>query len=181
MQVQTKLDLSIALVLASWPALTLAVQNFWGGPNSNEKRDWFAGAVSELLDETPDADAQYLEEFLLQVMNDEFEVNVEDGSCEEVAEKILKLRLDIQDGSFTAVDEMFAEWQRKQAAGGDKIRTIAEGNSEDQEVDSDEETDDADEEMDDAPPLVRAANVKPPPKADVDEDGFTKVVRKNRR
>ncbi len=42
-----------------------------------EKRDWFAGAISDLLVATQGADVDYLEEFLLQVMNDEFDVNVE--------------------------------------------------------------------------------------------------------
>jgi pre-rRNA-processing protein TSR2 len=80
-------EAAIVLTLSLWPALALAVQNQWGGPLSTEKRDWFAGAISTLLDETPPSvmDVDYLKEFILQVMLDEFEVCVEDGSVEEVA------------------------------------------------------------------------------------------------
>ena len=181
--IQAKLDLSVALVLAAWPALTLAVRNNWGGANSSEKRDWFAGAVAELLDATPDADAAYLEEFLLQVMNDEFEVNVEDGSGEEVAEKILEHRVLMKEGHFGAVDAMVVEWQQRQQAGADKTQMIAEGKGANQEVDSDEDMSDEeeDDEMHEAPSLIPVGAKEPPPKAEVDQDGFTKVVRKRNR
>ena len=157
------------------------MKNLWGGPNSSEKRDWFAGATSELLDATPDADAQYLEEFLLQVMIDEFEVNVEDGSGEEVADKILKLRAECLSGNFLTVDEMLAEWRRKQARGGEQVRMFTEGKEEDQETDSESEFEgfgDEDTNMEEAPQLVRA---KQRPIPEIDEEGFTKVTRQKNR
>ena len=46
------------MVLSNWSALCLAVQNSWGGPESAEKRDWFAGAVSDLIASKPDADVE---------------------------------------------------------------------------------------------------------------------------
>ncbi len=87
-----QIDLLVALHLWSWPALTLAIQNNWGGSPqvSKDKRDWLAGAVSELLTSSPPqlADVGDLEEVLLQVMTDEFEIVVDDDSAEEVALKI---------------------------------------------------------------------------------------------
>ncbi|KAL8845392.1 MAG: hypothetical protein Q9176_000028 [Flavoplaca citrina] len=185
-----KFDLSIALTLSTWPALTLSVQNSWGGPNSVEKRDWFAGAISELFTSTPNADTvidvEYLEEFLLQVMNDEFEVNVEDGSGEEVAAKIVGLRKLCGRGDFEMVDEMLGRWKERQARGGERVafQRMREGDDdEEEEQDSDdddeEEVDDGDVEMDDAPELVKAPKEKIVPK--VDEEGFTEVVGKKRR
>ena len=186
-----KFDLSIALTLNTWPALTLSVQNSWGGPNSAEKRDWFAGAISDLFSSTPNADTiidvEYLEEFLLQVMNDEFEVNVEDGSGEEVAAKIVGLRKLCGRGDFEVVDEMLGRWRERQARGGERVafRRMREGDDdEEEEEDSDddeeeEEVDDEDVEMDDAPELVKAPKEKIVPK--VDEEGFTEVVGKKRR
>ena len=49
---------------------------------------------------------EYVEAFLLQVMNDEFEVNVEDSSGEEIAAKIVGLRKQTLQGDFGTVDEM---------------------------------------------------------------------------
>ncbi|KAJ4293751.1 rRNA accumulation- protein [Collariella sp. IMI 366227] len=83
---QTNFEQSVAITLHLWPALTLAVQNNWGGPDSSDKRDWFAGAIVDLF---PDED---VEAVLLQVMLDEFEVNVDDDSAFEVAEQVVRLR-----------------------------------------------------------------------------------------
>ena len=157
------------------------MQNLWGGPSSADKRDWFAGAISELLDAASDADAQYVEEFMLQVMNDEFGVNVEDGSGEEVAESILKLKDEIKMRDFSTVDEMLADWRRKRAKGGEQAPMFVEGKEEDQEVDSESEFEgfgDDDTTMDEAPQLVRTQE-KPIP--ELDEEGFAKVTRHKNR
>ena len=91
-QLSSQIDLFVSLHLWSWPALTLSIQNAWGGSAqaSNDKREWFAGAVSELLTSNPPqlADVGDLEEVLLQVMIDEFEVVVDDGSAEDMARAI---------------------------------------------------------------------------------------------
>ncbi|KAL8904274.1 MAG: hypothetical protein Q9207_003370 [Kuettlingeria erythrocarpa] len=186
-KIQQKFDLSISLTLSTWPALTLAVQNFWGGPLSSEKRDWFAGAVSDLFSSQPEStiDDEYLEEFLLQVMMDEFEVNVEDESGAEIASKILGLRKLTAQGDFGMVDEMLTRWRERQARGEERVTFQSRQGEEDD--DEDEEDDDSDEdmeedddvEMDEALPIVKAPKEKVVPK--VDEEGFTEVVGKKKR
>lgn len=184
-KIQSKFDLSIALCLSTWPALTLAVQNSWGGPDSSEKRDWFAGAISDVISKTPDADVEYLEEFMLQVMNDEFDVNVEDGSGEEISAKIIGLRKLTLQGDFTMVDEMYSKWQDRQSKGtGGKI-SFQHVTTDDDEIETDwdsddiDEEDDSDVEMGEAPALVKATKEKVQPK--VDDEGFTEVVGRKRR
>ena len=56
-QLQAAFDNGIWYALSLWPALHVAVQNSWGGPDSSEKRDWFAGAVSDLFTERQDTDS----------------------------------------------------------------------------------------------------------------------------
>ncbi|KAL8715774.1 MAG: hypothetical protein Q9220_000441 [cf. Caloplaca sp. 1 TL-2023] len=186
-KINQRFDLAIALALSTWSALTLSVQNSWGGPQSAEKRDWFAGAISDLFQTTgaPDAvDVEYLEEFLLQVMNDEFEVNVEDGSAAEVAAKIVGLRKLTLQGEFGMVDEMYRRWVERQGKGVESVKFQQMG--EDEEDDDDEESDseevedeDGDVNMDDAPQLVKPSKQKIIPK--VDDDGFTEVVARKRK
>lgn len=132
---------------------------------------------------------EYLEEFMLQVMNDEFDVNVEDGSGEEVAAKIVGLRKLTLQGDFTLVDEMYQQWQQRQGRGGNgkiKFQHLDRGEDEDDtDWDSDdmeeeeEEKGEGDIEMDEAPALVKAPKEKVQPK--VDDEGFTEVVSKKRR
>lgn len=166
------------------------MQNNWGGPDSADKRDWFAGQVAEQFPSwtTPakpsadqqqeeEPDAEYIEELLLQVMLDEFEVNVDDDSGFDIATEIVALRAQCAKGNFEAVDRLLERWTSR------KGKTVVFEKGEDQEG---EETDwddtdgegDEDEEMGEAPALVSAQAPKEKAEPEVDEDGFTKVTRK---
>lgn len=179
------LDLGITLAINNWPALTLAVQSLWGGPTSSDKRDWLCGAISDMLSERPETDAEDLEDVLIQVMNDEFDVVVEDESAAPIAAQIMEIKKGVEKGDFGAVQELMEAWQKKsqQKANNAAAFKKVETNDDDQETDDEEDDDDngvgnGDVDMDEAPSLVRAPKEKVQP--EVDEDGFTKVVGKKR-
>lgn len=180
---QTSLDHGIWYALSLWPALHVAVSNAWGGPDSADKMDWFAGAVSDLFAARPDTDPDDLEAFLLQVMQDEFDVNVEDESEVEVVRTILRLKKKLSEGDVGEAKDLERRWRSR---GKTRVQVHVEENVE--EVDDSDgweglDDEDGDVEMrdgDDVPPLVEA---KPKEKAQpqIDDDGFTKVVGKKRR
>ncbi|KAL2012427.1 hypothetical protein VTN00DRAFT_5145 [Thermoascus crustaceus] len=184
---QSKLDLGISLALHNWPALTLAVQSSWGGPTSSDKRDWFCGAISDLLQDRPETDAEDLEDVLIQVMNDEFDVVVDDGSAGMVAAQIMDMRAQVGRGEYGEIQAMWEAWKERMEKKGANAASMfrrVEAQDEDQETDDDEDEDDDDEDgmdvdMDEAPALVRPPREKVEP--EVDEEGFTKVVGKKRR
>ena len=203
------------------------MQNNWGGPDSADKRDWFAGAVVELFPDvsrlTPaqlqqktttqqqqqqqqaqgstqhhhqstsaqngsgsaeEPDQADVEALLLQVMLDEFEVNVDDESAFEVAEQVVRLRGECLRGKFDGVEALRRRWE------GRKGNKVVFKKAEDQDEDTDWDTDDSDEdegdddkggdvEMGDAPALV-ATPRRERQEPEVDEDGFTKVTKKKR-
>lgn len=177
---QTQFDLGIWYTLSLWPALSMAVANNWGGPSSSDKRDWFAGAISDLFSQNPDTDQLDVETVLLQVMQDEFDVNVEDESEVPVAQGIMKIKKGCEEGDFKLVEEVKERWGARgsnQALQG--IKVIEHTYGEDgEELSSSEEEDDGDEEMGEAPQLAPVREKQEP---EVDEDGFTKVVGKKRR
>lgn len=191
-QLTAQIDLLVALHLWAWPALTLAIQNNWGGSAqvSKDKREWLAGEVSELLTSNPPqlADVGDLEEVLLQVMTDEFEVVIDDDSAEEVARKIWGGCAKLVAGDSEELKELYEKWQERQKKGGDKKIEIV--RAEDQEAedtdwdddDDDEDEDEEDEAMDEAPPLIDIDwQSKKKPEPEIDEDGFTKVVGKKKK
>lgn len=125
----------------------------------------------------PATDAEDVEEVLDQVMGDEFEVQLEDGSEIAVAAAIIKIKDEISNGNFTTVDSMWETFNRKKTA---KVKAVRVGPSSDSEDSVDEESDggeDGDDEMADAP-APRKPREKPVP--EVDDDGFTKVVGRRR-
>ena len=177
-----KVDLLISLHLHSWPALTLAIQNHWGGPASNDKRDWLAGAVSDLLTNGEVADAEDLEEVLIQVMLDEFEVVVNDDTPAEIAARIIGGRQRILQGDYAEVDQMLARWEEKRQKGPEKL-SFQSVEEKDGDQDTDWESNEEGEEdvdMDEAPQPV-AAPKQEKQEPEVDEEGFIKVIGKKKR
>ncbi|KAB8235219.1 Pre-rRNA-processing protein TSR2-domain-containing protein [Aspergillus alliaceus] len=172
------LDLGITLAINSWPALSLAVESNWGGPTSSDKRDWLCGAISDMLNDRPETDAEDLEDVLIQVMNDEFDVVVDDESAAPVAAEIIEMRGLVAKGEFGPIQQMWENWQAKsqQRAGN---AAAAFKRVEDEEQDSEDNEDlEEDVDMGDAPALVRVPKEKVEP--EIDDDGFTKVVGKRR-
>ena len=182
-QTAAQIDLLISLHLHSWSALALAVQNQWGGPTSNDKRDWLAGAISDLLASGEVNDADELEEVLIQVMLDEFEVVVDDGSAAEIAASLVRDRQRILQGNFSELENMFARWEEKQKRGPEKLpfKMVAVEEDDNQDTDWDSSVSEGEDvEMHQAPQLVpatRQENSAP----EVDEDGFTKVLGKKKQ
>ncbi|KAJ5669720.1 hypothetical protein N7462_010790 [Penicillium macrosclerotiorum] len=172
------LDLAITLALNNWPALTLAVQSNWGGPTSDDKRAWLCGAISDMLSDRPETDAEDLEDVLIQVMNDEFDVVIDDESAGNVAAEIMEFKAQTTRGEFAIIQQMWENWQKKsqQKSSAAKMFKQVEAQDEDQETDDDEDSEGDDVEMGEAPSLVRAPREKPEP--EIDEDGFTMVKKK---
>ncbi|KAK2736901.1 hypothetical protein FQN57_000504 [Myotisia sp. PD_48] len=184
-----KLDLAITIVLYSWPALTLAVQSSWGGTDSKGKREWLCGAIAELFTSRPETDAGDIEEILIQVMSDEFDVVVDDESVSQVADRIYQLKVDIENGNFRQVDAMWATWQEKEQSGAldlpNSMFSKVETNEEDQETDNDEDEDEEDDDDDKDVDMADARAFNRPPRQrqepEVDDDGFTKVAGRRKR
>ncbi|KZZ89613.1 Pre-rRNA-processing protein TSR2 [Ascosphaera apis ARSEF 7405] len=172
------LDLGVSVILYNWSALSIAVQNQWGGPKSTEKRDWLCAEIPEILRNRPETDDIDLEEILMNVMMDEFDVAVEDDSGALVAEEIIKVRDWCVRGEFDKVQALWEEYDKKQKKGGDVNVMQGKTENDDEDDEDDEEEGEEDTEMTDAAP-TRPPREKIEP--EVDEDGFTTVVSRKRR
>ena len=158
--------------LAYWPALRIAVDQGGGGPESAEKRTWLASVlVDDFEEQDPKPDLDYVEDRLLQVMVDEFDANLEDGSAEAVAKDIVRLWEDVSAGKTDLLKDFEDKADRLK---GKKFEVEeAAGDNSDWEDMSD------DDEPEEAPQLVerqRAPKEQPEP----DEDGFTTVKGKGK-
>jgi len=200
-------------ILDLWPALTIAVREEWGGPESADKKTWLAStlidefesrasylpstdsspsnALSAFADPAtandPPLEHDDLADLINQIMSDEFESNIEDGSIDAVAADIVRLWRDILQPAtgatpatvVEALERKAAEIKGKgiQATKGAGLQTV------DGEDDSDSEWDDESDEdgmdVDDAPQLVPAERERVEPV--VDDDGFTLVQPKTKK
>lgn len=159
----------------------MAVQSLWGGPTSSDKRDWLCGAISDMLTTRPETDAEDLEDVLIQVMSDEFDVVVDDESAMNVAAEIMDVRTRVAAGDTAVVQDMWEKWAAKgKKADTGAFRRVEQDGEESDSESEDEGGDGEDVEMDDAPSeAARGQRERVEP--EVDEDGFTKVVGKKKR
>lgn len=189
---QSNFEQAVAYSLHLWPALTLAVQNGWGGPDSADKRDWFAGAIADLFPTFADAapgqqssnaeepDTEYVETVLLQVMSDEFEVNTDDDSSLEVAENIIRAHTQCAVGQYEYVQRLAERFGNLRAGNVDTLFKQAEDANQDTDWESDDDEDGDDDEGSADAVMADAPAPRERPAPEVDEDGFTKVTHKKR-
>jgi len=188
-----------------WPALRIAVHQNWGGPQSAQKQRWLAGVITDEFETSlpspsasltaldsyrpapihpshtlPEPDTEYIEAMLLQIMDDEFEVALEDGSAFDVARDVLRLWNDAKEGKEGYVKEL--EMQVERMKGKMPRYEVEAGSGSDWEDGDGDEEDESGSDSEDygkevVPQLLDHAKKVP----DTDEDGFTIVKRKGGR
>ncbi|XP_028754696.1 pre-rRNA-processing protein TSR2 homolog [Neltuma alba] len=167
----------IALVLHRWSALRMAVENEWGGRESRQKAErlgsdllfWFTQSKGPLYIDD-------LEEKLDEGMVS-LNMEVEDGSIEEVAEKLMILHEECLEGNFRSI-EILREAHLKQAAHPRAMQAV--NNDEDSEDDDDDEEDRARDNSNMAVEMQMPVKESiPKAAAEAGDDGWTVVS--NRR
>lgn len=163
--------------LSYWSVLQIAVDQGWGGPESAQKRTWLASEIVDAFEEQdPIPDDQYIEEMLLQVMEDEFTANLEDGSAEGIAKDIVRLWEDVHAGRqdlMTRFEEQAEKLKGKKPQVEEEIGS--DSGSEDDENGMDEDSDSGE-----APELLDRWEKPAKEEPQVDEDGFTLVKGKGK-
>ncbi|KAM9258084.1 LOW QUALITY PROTEIN: pre-rRNA-processing protein TSR2 homolog [Morus bassanus] len=165
----------VRAVLGGWAALQLAVAQGFGGPRGPEKAAWLAGALQDYFTQNA-AGEEEVEEFLAEVMDNEFDTSVEDGSLRQVSRELVTLFAWASRGDVGGVGEALGALARRgrlraalaAAPGGDPAPPHGtppregEGSSEEEEEEEEEEA-------------MECGTPPPPP------DGWTLVRRRRRR
>ncbi|KAG5366444.1 Pre-rRNA-processing protein [Yarrowia sp. B02] len=178
-KVQARFELGVCMCLYNWTDLATAVDNSWGGADSEEKREWLVGNIVELFEESTVLDALDIQTRLSQVMEDEFDTVVEDDSDFMTAQMLIQIWMECSQGIFTTVENQYNKYEKSkntkttvkvddQTTGGD--------DSDDDEDDEEGVPDliDGDTEMTDSAPREKQGPI-------IDDDGFEVVQRKGRR
>jgi len=130
-----------------------------------------ASVIVDTFEEHPTPpDAGYIEEILLQIMDDEFETVIEDESAEPVAKDITKLWRDIHLGDLAGLHDL------EQQANAISNRPIIAQAGPPGELDTDSDEEEGDWESDDEVEAGCGSDHAPDLQApEMDTDGFTTV------
>ena len=138
------------IILSTWTALRLSVEQEWGGPQSQEKASWFADVLVEHFDaEGKKVEKEDLEDILLDVMAREFNVVLEDESEREVASLLQNLYHECISGKTELLDTLRSKQQKILATSVDSICTQHESEPDD-DVEIEGISDESDGEEDDS-------------------------------
>jgi len=165
--------------LSIWSILRIAVQEGWGGPGAAAKRTWIASEIVDAFEtQNPVPDDQYIEELLLQILSDEFDTELEDGSAESVGVDVVRLWEETGLGKQDLVNK-FEELAERMK--GKRVEAQVGEEGEEEEWSDDDEAMDEDG-SEEALQLLQPPEIPPTNEPEVDEDGFTLVKRgKGRR
>ncbi|XP_057213077.1 pre-rRNA-processing protein TSR2 homolog [Triplophysa rosa] len=166
---------AVRAVLETWPVLQIAVDNGFGGAHSQQKADWMVDVLQQYFNDNDDLQQCEVEDFISDLMNNEFDTMVDDGSLPQVAQKVCLIFQLCEQGKLTDVREHVSQLAQKKIAG----RAKAAPAGDEEEAGDDEEAMECDGEG----PTVSSTAVKEQshPQAmnnDEEDDGWTVVCRK---
>ncbi|XP_039221992.1 pre-rRNA-processing protein TSR2 homolog isoform X1 [Crotalus tigris] len=168
----------VQAVLDSWAVLQIAVENGFGGAHSQEKAEWMVGAVEQYFESNVDLEPEEIEDFLAELMNNEFNTIIEDGSLAQVSQQLcLFFRQSHQGDTAAMLDAIIHLAQKKQEA----RRAVAKSQPA-AESSSEEEQETEEEAMDcSAGSSMNGIQSNPSPLSDrTTEDGWMLVTRKKK-
>uniref|UniRef100_A0A1J3EEF9 Pre-rRNA-processing protein TSR2-like protein n=1 Tax=Noccaea caerulescens TaxID=107243 RepID=A0A1J3EEF9_NOCCA len=170
------LNEGIGLILSRWTAMRAAVDNGWGGRDSQEKAMRTVSNVVDYFTQSKDpTDFDGLADILESGLH-ELNTVADDGSLEEVTETLLDLYYECLEGNFQRVEKLRLTNPQTTAS----VVKVSNGNDEE-----DKESDDEDEDTDMMVDASESCSNRKPEAMPVDEpkadDGWTVVPsRKNK-
>uniref|UniRef100_A0A8C5ZKC1 Pre-rRNA-processing protein TSR2 homolog n=1 Tax=Marmota marmota marmota TaxID=9994 RepID=A0A8C5ZKC1_MARMA len=178
----------VRAALEAWPALQIAVENGFGGVHSQEKAEWLGGAVEDYFIRNADLELDEVEDFLGELMTNEFDTVVEDGSLPQVSQQLQTMFHHFQKGDGAALREMASHiTQRKCKVKATALKAAKETDGDQDDADSVEEMEVKGVTATNDGATTDGVSPKPEPsdpnsqnikEEDIVEDGWTIVRRK---
>lgn len=135
---------AVKYILTEWPSLNLAIENGMGGPQAQQKQAWMCDHIAEIFIKNKDID---LEDYLAELVNQEFDTLIEDGSLEYNSQWINKFYKDCLQGKEQEVQGSINQAAlKKQSLGNMRIPPPVNATQDSSDEDDDDD-DDEDEDM----------------------------------
>ncbi|XP_035501130.1 pre-rRNA-processing protein TSR2 homolog [Scophthalmus maximus] len=162
----------VRAVLHTWPVLQISVDNGFGGVYGQQKADWMVDVVQQYFHDNADLQQCEVEDFIAELMDQEFDTVVDDGSLPQVSFSLLQLFSQWKQGALQQLQHTINTLTQKKSQ---RSKVTAPPKESDEESDEDETQV---MECDSSTPSVSRTHPPPPPPQD-EEDGWT-VVRKKK-
>ncbi|XP_069604300.1 pre-rRNA-processing protein TSR2 homolog [Ranitomeya imitator] len=173
---------AVQAVLGSWPVLQIAVENGFGGPHVQEKAQWMVGAVYEYFHTNSDLEQYEVEDTLQSILNEEFDIMVEDGSLPMIAQQLCMFYSQCRHGDTVSVKDKIAQLSQKKYNVKANVQEVrAAEDREESSSDESEEAMDCETSVTTTPTATTStASGGQPEDGEPEADGWTVVHRKKK-
>ncbi|XP_071781253.2 pre-rRNA-processing protein TSR2 homolog [Centroberyx gerrardi] len=158
---------AVRAVLETWPVLQITVDNGFGGVFGRQKADWMVDVVQQYFHDNADLQQCEVEDYIAELMDQEFDTVADDGSLPQVSERLCQLFSQSQHASLQEFRQTVDKLRQKKS---ERAKVTAPPPAAEEEESEEEE-----EEMECSASRAEA----PPPPSQEEEDGWT-VVRKKK-
>ncbi|KAM9855360.1 pre-rRNA-processing protein TSR2 homolog [Aulostomus maculatus] len=160
----------VRAVLHTWPVLQIAVDNGFGGVYGQQKADWLVDVVQQYFHDNADLQQYEVEDFIANLMDQEFDTVVDDGSLPQVSLLLMQMFCQWQQGALQQLSHSVQSLTHKNTP---RAKVTAPPTQSDSESDSEAQV----MECEASSPSVSRTDAPPP--SQEEEDGWT-VVRKKK-
>ncbi|CAF2360203.1 unnamed protein product [Rotaria sp. Silwood2] len=174
----------IRSVFSRWTALQLSVSHSMGGPQSEAKYEAFIEAFGQYLVRnvrpslTISAMEQDIQEYLDEILDEEFNTILDDGSSNELAKLFIRYIQLIQEGKLVDVQQELQLQQSTTPAIQMSVRNENENDSSSSEDDDDDNDNERDNKIREEEQEEESTNETKSQAMDVDEEGWVTVRRR---
>lgn len=179
---------AVSKLFQRWDVLHHAVESHFGGVHSREKAEWLPTVVVDFFARNADLEPSEVEHFISEIMDNEFDLVVEDGSLDRLSKQLCRCfawARDKRDGELQDfLDKLppLPAPQTKKVVNDDDSESDDEEEAEKDEKAKTEGGEPMEVDQDSGDKSQPKARNGPKPKSGpvVDEDGWTLVVGKKK-
>ncbi|VDM94912.1 unnamed protein product [Thelazia callipaeda] len=161
------LERCVDCLLNAWTAYQLAIKMLSGGPDTYEKSEWFAAVLTNYLQHTSKLDFNSLYEWISEILDNEFNLILEDNSVEWITTSLLKCKTWLNDNRKVELEHFLSNLPSQ----NDVQNATTESKIVDSDSDSDNTNGESSVNMDIRTKL-------PKRRMETDEDGWTTIIRR---
>nr|XP_027200185.1 pre-rRNA-processing protein TSR2 homolog [Dermatophagoides pteronyssinus] len=105
---------SISETIDCWPSFQISISNGMGGPNQSAKIEWLCDSIVQLFhDNNNQLIVQDVSDFIAEILDNEFDTIIEDGSLEMISTSILGYYQKILSGDHDYIRDKLKQTKEK--------------------------------------------------------------------
>ncbi|XP_020626707.1 pre-rRNA-processing protein TSR2 homolog [Orbicella faveolata] len=129
---------SVRFVLSNWTVIQLAVEHGFGGRDTAEKAEWMVNVINQVLRENETIENYELEDYIEEILFNEFHTVAEDESLPKVVQKLCAFQRLWKEGNTKQIQQEISSAPRQKLTPCVKSKAVTSDSDSDDDDDNNE-------------------------------------------